>query len=289
MYATSQLFQENQHLRSIIYRLETELGNFKGAPLGSSGNKSLLTSLGPPPNLNYLQTVPPLPQSHAPLQIRPSPVVINKPRKIVPHVPEQIKKPKDHHKSDSDLENDKKMSLPSPSPTTTTDNQNANENSCGQQFTFSITTPATLRASSNSELVRKNEQIQVVQLYPDHSHPANCLLENKKEPVQKQASPPFLSPLTQYNPCDMAGSVASFSSSSDEEEKTARNEKEFNDMLQPLLDHPEDFDFSNLNNSNNQNQQYRQDSLSNPSFILNQLLYEANNSNNWNLMNNTSY
>lgn len=286
MYATSQLFQENQHLRSIIYRLDSELGNFKGAPLGSSGNKSLLTSLGPLPNLNYLQAVPPLPQSHAPIQIRPSTAVMNKPRKIVPHDPEQIKKPKNHHKSDSDLENDK-TSLPS--PTMTTDSKNANENSCGQQFTFSITTPATLRASSNNELVRKNEQIQVVQLYPDHSHPANCLLENKKEPVQKQTSPPFSSPLTQYNPGNMAVSVASFSSSSDEEEKTVRNEKEFNDMLQPLLNHPEDFDFSNLNNINNQNQQYRQDSLSNPSFILNQLLYEANNSNNWNLMNNTSY
>lgn len=281
MYATSQLIQENQHLRSIIYRLETELGHFKGAPLGSSVNKSLLSSLGPPPNLNYLQTAAPYPQSHAPLQIRPSPVAAHKPRKIVPHVPEQTKKPKNHHKSDFDSENGHgKTSLPSPSPTTVTESKNPAENSCGQQFTFSISTPATLRASSNNELVRKNEQIQVVQLYPDHSHPANCLLENKKEPIQKQTSIPFLS---QYNPGNVAGSVASLSSFSDEEEKTVRNEKEFNDMLQPLLDSSENFDFTN------HNQQYRQDGLPTPSLILDQLLYEANNNNNWNMMNNTSY
>lgn len=271
MFATSQLLQENQHLRSIIYRLETELGQFKGASLGSS----LLSSLGPPPNLNYLQTAAPYPQSHAPLQILPSPVAINKPRKIVPHVREQTKKPKIHRKSDSESESDqRKTSLPSPSPTTITESKKSAQNSCGQQFTFSISTPATLRASSNNDFIRKNEQIQAVQLYADHSHPANCLLENKKEPTQEQASNPFSSLFTQYNPGTVASSVASFSSSSDEDEKTEKNEKEFDDMLQPLLDSPENFD------TTNHNQQYRQDGLSNPSFILDQLLYEANNRNN---------
>jgi hypothetical protein len=288
------LFQENHHLRSIIYRLELELGSLKGIPVGHlDDNKSWLSSIGPPPTMNSFHPAPAPHLSLAPLQIRPAPIA-SKPRKIVPNIaPEPKKQKKQHIKSNTEeIEikqqstdaSNKKTSCSSPSvtsssnPTATT--THTDNNSHGQQFTFSITTPDILRASSNNELIRKNEQIQAVQLYPDHSHPANCLLENKK---QKQATTPVLSP--QYT-SSIVRSVTSFCDE-DEVDKNlipSNENQEFNDILKPFLDTRGNFDFSAFNNHN----QNDISSSPSPALMLNQLLEEAaassNNQNDWSNM-----
>lgn len=206
IYSTTRLFNENQQLRSIIHTLELEINALKGTPLNMIAdadvplmqkklpNQSWLANIGPSIPLPDINSFPPTPL--APLKIHSSrPETYNnddsKPKKVAPiAMPEEKKRKKQavqqklmtlssfvsgnkvdlrHSKINktNDLPTKKSMK-----PSTENDNQ---------QFTFAITTPATLRAYSNNNLARKNTQIEAVQLYPDHSHPANNMFDKKNQ------------------------------------------------------------------------------------------------------------
>lgn len=229
-----------------------EITNLKGTSIDNhSGNESCLLSVGPPPDLNALLPSPPTRfASLIPLQIRPSSIE-SCTLKIIPNVPDKKKK-KIHHSSNSEADScDTVTSEPESKQTkkaiTKTSSSSATKssvpinNTSGQRFTFSVTTPATLRASSNNESARKNEKIETVQLYPDHSHPANYLLEKShNNAATKTDITPALSP-TNHSSND---SVTS--GSSDEDDKiitTDNNVEEFNDIF---LDTSGDFDFYDL-------------------------------------------
>lgn len=218
-------------------------------------------SVGPPPDLKaFLPSPPPKFASLIPLQIRPSSVEGT--LKIIPNTsPEKKRKKPDHHEESDDTTSKKpeaKNTVPKKSNSVS---GKAAPNTSGQQFTFSITTPATLRATSNNESARKSEQIEAVQLYPDHSHPANYLLEKNHRRTKTDITP-ALSP-TNFNSNDSV-----ISSSSDEEDKTTNNKaKEFSDVL---LDIADDFDFS----------EFTSEDISTPTLAFNSLL-EGSTDQNW--------
>lgn len=282
-------------MRSIIYRLESEIGSLKGLPDGNN-NKSWSSSIPPPPLHHVFQPTPPTHfTSLTTLQIRPAPIA-SKPRKIVPKIaPEQKKQKKHHVKSPivNEIES-KQQSTANTSKNTqcasgsTAGSASHNDNTSGQRITFSITTPDSLRASSKDELLRKSEQIQTVQLYPDHSHPANCLLEaNNKQ--QQAINTPALSP--QYT-SSVASSVVSSCAEEEEEKRSMINgeDQEFKDILKPFLDTRGNFDFSAFND---RNQMVDVTSTSSPALLLNQLLGEAasssDNNDDWNSIVKTTY
>lgn len=202
-----------------------------------------------------LPSSPPKIASLLPLQIRPASVE-HCTLRIIPNSPDKKKKKVHHESTSENVQNtaskkSKKVITKKTSPPST--KSSPPNSTSSQQFTFAITTPATLRASSNSESARKNEQIQAVQLYPNHSHPANYLLE--KNYKTKTDVTPALSP-TNYSSNDSV-----ISSSSDEEEKTAdKKTQEFTDIM--LLDTSGNFDFS----------EFTGDTISSPTLTLNQIL-----------------
>ncbi|KAI7894818.1 uncharacterized protein EV154DRAFT_599647 [Mucor mucedo] len=252
-HATTQLYQENQQLRFIIYRLELEISNLKGTTIDNR-SESCLLSVGPPPDLKaFLPSPPPKFSSLIPLQIRPSSVEGT--LKIIPNAsPEKKRKKPDHHEESSNTATKKTEAKKTLSrKSNSASSKPAPSNASSQQFTFSITTPATLRATSNNESARKSEQIEAVQLYPDHSHPANYLLErNHRRP--KTDMTPALSP-TNFSSNDSV-----ISSSSEEDDKTSHNKtKEFTDVLLDIVD---DFDFS----------EFTSEDISAPDLAFNSLL-----------------
>lgn len=206
IYSTTRLFNENQQLRSIVHILELEVNALKGTPLDlivnanislmqkKLPNQSWLANIGPSIPLPDINSFPPTPL--APLKIHSSrPETYNnddnKPKKVAPiTMPEEKKQKKQAAQQKtikpSSFVNGSKIDLQhskinkindmptkkSMKPSTENDNQ---------QFTFAITTPATLRAHSNNNLARKNTQIEAVQLYPDHSHPANSMFDKKNQ------------------------------------------------------------------------------------------------------------
>lgn len=284
VYATTQLFHENQFLRSIIYRLELENNTLKGDPQVFSGpnsdlsvlpdkkmpGQSWLATIGPPVPLPVVNSFPPTPL--APLQIRPAPPVAeNKPKKIISVVPEKPTKKKKklpkvgpdantekqiyakHSKENDNVTISDTTAVPCSKSITisnTTTETNIKTETSNQQFTFSITTPATLQATSDSELLRKKEPVQAVPLYPDHSHPANCSLAKNEQKQQQDdhtsngtSSTPMLSPMVNYS-SSIASSCCSNSVRGEEEEDrdislakssdstcTKSNQHEFDDLL----------------------------------------------------------
>jgi hypothetical protein len=198
-------------LRSIIHHLELENNALRGDTSDASmPGPSWLATVGPPVSLPLINAFPPTPL--APLKIRPAlPILENKPKKTVSDKPTKKKKYqqliKEMDKSEKQIDakfpeentvQDNSMSSTIPIPSSvmyTTETPS-------QQFTFSITTPATLRASSDSEHLCKKEQVQAVPLYPDHSHPANCLLAQSK-PKNDHCSTAIPSPHT-----DSSSSIA---------------------------------------------------------------------------------
>ncbi|KAL7319583.1 DNA-binding transcription factor yap1 [Mucor circinelloides] len=202
VYSTTRLFNENQQLRSIIHMLELEINTLKGAPADFATNpdiplmqkkypsQSWLANIGPSIPLPVINSFPPTPL--APLKIHPSlPSTYHennsKLKKTISIMPEEKKqkKPAEQQKPvvlESFVNNSKQAALKQlkinkPSKKL----RRLDADTTSQQFTFAITTPATLRADSNNDLARKNAQIESVQLYPGHSHPANCMFVNNKQ------------------------------------------------------------------------------------------------------------
>ncbi|KAI8887850.1 hypothetical protein K501DRAFT_211287 [Backusella circina FSU 941] len=255
MLATAHLFQENQQLKAVIYRLELENFALKGIsvdmvdmpemPLKSTAaHRHWLppSSLQQPP----LSSLPTL----APIQIRPSPSTANSPSHPVPILPQQ-KKAKISPKNE----------LPAKKKTTSLSNtatkgQNVDSS---QQFTFSISTPATLRASANTQSSQTTEQIQMVPLYPDHSHPANQHFESKPaQPTSVGTITPILSPVTASSPVSVASyrsDTYSVGSKKDDESSSnldtllfgnTNDENKIGALLEPLFNTSEEFDISSL-------------------------------------------
>ncbi|RCH78727.1 hypothetical protein CU098_004282 [Rhizopus stolonifer] len=156
--ATTKLYQENQHLRSIISHLELENNTLKG-----THGASWLDTVPPPVSLPVLNSFPSIPLP--PLKIRPAPVPDNKLKK-----------------SAQELTLKKKISVKIKSSDPPT--QPVRTSATHSSLTFAITTPAILRSSQEA----KNNQVELIQLYPDHCHPANRLLPN-----QKSSSPSYSS------------------------------------------------------------------------------------------------
>ncbi|KAL9545503.1 hypothetical protein MBANPS3_007112 [Mucor bainieri] len=206
VYSTTRLFNENQQLRSIVYTLELEINALKGAPMDFMANadiprtekkypgQSWLANIGPSIPLPVINSFPPTPL--APLRIHPSlPSTYqesNSKFKASTTSAQEEKKPK------KPMEEPKPVALASfvdnikqvapkpsktgkPSTAPTKRARKSDADSTSQRFTFAITTPATLRADSNNDLARKNTQVEAVQLYPGHSHPANCMFDNNKQ------------------------------------------------------------------------------------------------------------
>lgn len=206
VYSTTRLYNENQQLRSIVYTLELEINALKGAPADYMGNadiprmekkypgQSWLANIGPSIPLPVINSFPPTPL--APLRIHPSlPSTYHesssKLKTSATSTPVEKKQ-----KTSTELQkpvalasfvDNSKQVAPKPSKITkssTSLTKRAKKSAAdpaSQRFTFAITTPATLRADSNNDLARKNTQIEAVQLYPGHSHPANCMLDNNKQ------------------------------------------------------------------------------------------------------------
>ncbi|GAN10402.1 hypothetical protein MAM1_0351d09943 [Mucor ambiguus] len=206
IYSTTRLFNENQQLRSIVYTLELEINALKGASVDFMANaniprmekrcpgQSWLANIGPIIPLHVINSFPPTPL--APLRIHPSLPSTYHESKIklkasTTSISEEKKQKKPAEQQmpvalASFVDNSKQVALkPSkitkPNSTPTKRMRISDTESTNQRFTFAITTPATLRADSSNDLARKNTQIEAVQLYPGHSHPANCMFDNNKQ------------------------------------------------------------------------------------------------------------
>jgi hypothetical protein len=206
IYFTTRLFNENQQLRSIIHILELEINALKGTPLDlitnanvplmqkKLPNQSWLANIGPSIPLPDINSFPPTPL--APLKIHSSRLETynndgNKPKKVIPiAMPEEKKQKKQVVQQKaiklSSFVNGNKIDLQRSKINKTNDiltkkSMKSSTENDNQQFTFAITTPATLRAHSSNNLARKNTQIEAVQLYPDHSHPANSMFDKKNQ------------------------------------------------------------------------------------------------------------
>ncbi|KAK4516219.1 Mannan polymerase II complex anp1 subunit [Mucor velutinosus] len=204
VYSTTRLFNENQQLRSIVYTLELEINALKGVPFDFTTNsdiprmekkcpsQSWLANIGPSIPLSVINSFPPTPL--APLRIHPSHPSNyqgNNSKASATSMPEEKnqKEPTEQQKLvalANFADKSKQMALrPSKiiksSTASTKRTKKSHADTASQRFTFAITTPATLRADSNSDFARKNTQIEAVQLYPGHSHPANCMLDNNKQ------------------------------------------------------------------------------------------------------------
>lgn len=205
---TTQLSLENQQLKYIVCKLREQLCNSVGIQLE---NKPWFSTANSSSNVNPPCTT----TTFKPLQIRPS--FISESSTSLSSSPNNHKKLKKHHttinKSDTtDSEKNRKKS----------------SSSC-QQIKFSISTPATLRADSYNESVRKSAYIPAVQLYPDHKHPANYMIGREKNSTPHLSVTPTLS----HN-----SSCSVTSTSSDEDEKnttTSGNDQEFGDILESFL------------------------------------------------------
>lgn len=126
--------------------------------------------------------------------------------------------------------------------------QLSSNNDENQEFTFAITTPDTLRAHNENNSFKRNEVIQAVQLYPDHSHPANSLLE-KMPSVPIEENTVVLSPVQMYtssiSSCDSVISSGGDEDSNNEDKKSEKYNvdqdnlvftEELHDMLKPFFD-----------------------------------------------------
>lgn len=223
VHVTTQLSQENQQLKSIICRLREQLCNSVGIQVENTfENKSWPSAANSSSNVNSLYTSP-CTTTFKPLQIRPS--VISESSTSLASGSNIRKKQKKHHKiinKCSTVQSEKNRK-----------NGSSPSVSC-QQIQFSISTPATLRADSYNESVRKSEHIPAVQLYPDHKHPANYMIGRKQNDTPHLNITPTLSPAINYN-----SSCSVTSASSDEDEKNAvtkGNDQEFGDILKSFLD-----------------------------------------------------
>ncbi|KAG0170865.1 hypothetical protein DFQ28_001461 [Apophysomyces sp. BC1034] len=139
LVATAQYLRENQHLRSIIYRLEQENLALKGFPVANQ--EWGCTPPTPPPSGPHSMALKPV---HHP--------------NILPAT--------DSHKSSNRSSVQK--------PTTPVPILPLRENpSPDNRFRFSISTPASLRTQNNRPSPKPAPQsVEPVKLYPDHSHPA---------------------------------------------------------------------------------------------------------------------
>jgi hypothetical protein len=246
MLATAHLFQENQQLKAVIYRLELENYALKGISVDMVDMPEVPTKGTPRNWLPGSQQQSSLP-TLAPIQIRPSPSTTGSPSMShpVPILPQQ-KKAKLSPKNE--LAAKKNSTLLSKG-------QNVDSN---QQFTFSISTPDTLRASVNNTNSQNCETIQMVPLYPDHSHPANQHFENKAKSVGTIT--PILSPVTASSPVSVAScrsdsySVGSEMAFKKDDESTldtllfgnSTEDNKFGSLLEPLFNTSEEFDISSL-------------------------------------------
>ncbi|KAI9281531.1 hypothetical protein BY458DRAFT_552822 [Sporodiniella umbellata] len=150
--AIQQLIQENQYLRSVICRLEVENCVLKGTPVQSMEEVSRV--------LERARTALPLPPppSHAAFQLSFQP----------PLPPLQIRP-----SSQMEAATVKKKEPTEPAQTTPRD------------FTFSISTPDTLRAHTPHK--ERHQHFPAVQLYPDHRHPVHLMRQDR---LEKNVSPP---------------------------------------------------------------------------------------------------
>ncbi|KAI8083097.1 uncharacterized protein BX664DRAFT_388193 [Halteromyces radiatus] len=178
IFATNQLFQENHHLRSIICRLEAENIALKGVtPLANSINNHDLNlfsssspqfnTLGLLPQQNLL--LPPVMTGYQPIQ--PNPITnkenkksINQPKPLAAKPPVCQQQIQPIHKSIKTKKKEQNRKQKNQNQQTLQPEQ--------QEFTFSITTPATLRADT----LEKNPSVDTIELvplyHPDHHHPA---------------------------------------------------------------------------------------------------------------------
>ncbi|GAA5800430.1 hypothetical protein HPULCUR_005860 [Helicostylum pulchrum] len=214
---TTQLSLENQQLKSIVCKLREQLCDSVGIQVE---DKSWFSTANSSSNVNSLYTSPCTTTTFKPLLIRPS--FISESSISLASTPNNHKKQKKCH-----------ITMNESGTTDPEKNRKKPSSSC-QQIKFSISTPATLRADSYNESVRKSEHIPAVQLYPDHKHPANYMIGSREQNGTPHLNvSPTLSPTTNYY-----SSCSVTSTSSDEDEKntaTGGNDQEFGDILESFL------------------------------------------------------
>ncbi|KAI8337587.1 hypothetical protein BC941DRAFT_425678 [Chlamydoabsidia padenii] len=192
VFATNQLYQENHHLRAIIYRLEAENTTLKGMmPLSTNKSSDLLASLGlmsPPQQqlLSGLTSLPPLSTFYTPSPMdvfnpngflpfpttsslpgprHPKPLAAKPPVPILPQQqqpqPQQQQQQQQQHHIISTKSSSSSNQQKEPKPI---------ETSQHQEFTFSISTPETLRAHTSGRNVA-SDPIELIPLcHPDQDH-----------------------------------------------------------------------------------------------------------------------
>ncbi|KAG2233016.1 hypothetical protein INT48_007592 [Thamnidium elegans] len=198
LVTTTQLVRENQQLRSIIYRLETENYALKGIPLQPYQHQATLSPQ--PPNqqqqqqqrqnggANYPTIAPLLPQqplllpaylsSPTPSVLQNSPSVnhmmmlASSPLQQYPMSPVVSTNITHNHLISTSPQNSPKLPLPISKKVSTKKNNTTSpppQNNQPLEYTFSISTPASLRPSGGSVSSSKHtrsEPVELVQLYP---------------------------------------------------------------------------------------------------------------------------
>ncbi|KAK4511021.1 uncharacterized protein ATC70_012226 [Mucor velutinosus] len=251
LVATAQLVRENQQLRAIIYRLESENYALKGIPMQSYQSQAPPSVHQPPPrttsnsnnsNSPYANIAPLLPQTPnqqplllpAYLSNSPTPMssilhptsssvnqmmmLASSPMQQYPMSPVvsaaiQSTSPTPSAKSISKKVSSKQnKSTPPPPPT----------NNQPLEYTFSISTPASLRpnggassSSSSSSKHNRSEPVELVQLYPPGGNHRPNNSSSNTESSLKKSDLVMLSPGNSQsnNSAKKAASVTSVSSS----------------------------------------------------------------------------
>ncbi|KAF7721626.1 hypothetical protein EC973_004347 [Apophysomyces ossiformis] len=155
LVATAQFFRENQHLRSIIYRLEQENMALKGIPVSNQEWAAVPPTTSPIP---YSLAMKPI--HHHPILL---PSVELRPASCSPSLG--------------------KASTATPVPILPLQETH----SADQRFKFAISTPASLRIQTNRPNPKPTSlSVEPVKLYPDHSHPATQTRRIQQQQQQQE-------------------------------------------------------------------------------------------------------